>query len=435
MTKPFVVGSLGYRVVILSDFGYVNGGAPQVAITSALGLTTAGVPVSFAYAVGPLDARLKEAGVEEWAIPATNVWEIRNRARAAVQGIWNAPAANALARHLENLDPCTTLIHAHQWTKAFTTSVISRAAEMRFRCVVTLHDYFLGCPNGAYYKFPQGRPCSVKPLSARCITSNCDSRSPAHKLVRLARHGAQQIGLSGKAPHLTFVHVSDFARRIAQPMLPAGVTHVVIPNPLAGAAPASRAHAEANRLYTFIGRLVPEKGCLDFAAAARAAQVPVAFAGSGPCEQEIRRINPDALMLGWLSADALVERIRHSRALVFPSRWYETSGLVCAEALAHGVPVLASRRTAAVDLIREDVNGAVFDPDDQAGFSELLRRLENSDLIARWSEGAFEHARVHLTRTSQHIDRLCALYSSIIGELISRKPLVSSECGMERPAP
>jgi hypothetical protein len=47
------------RVIILNDFGAVNGGAAQVAITEALGLADQGHEIVFFYGTGPVDARLQ----------------------------------------------------------------------------------------------------------------------------------------------------------------------------------------------------------------------------------------------------------------------------------------------------------------------------------------------------------------------------------------
>jgi hypothetical protein len=48
------------HVVILNDFAYVNGGASQVALSSAQGLASAGVNVTLFAAVGPVDAALQD---------------------------------------------------------------------------------------------------------------------------------------------------------------------------------------------------------------------------------------------------------------------------------------------------------------------------------------------------------------------------------------
>ena len=55
--------------------------------------------------------------------------------------------------------------------------------------------------------------------------------------------------------------------------------------------------------------------------------------------------------------------------LALPSRW-DGWGLVVNEALAVGVPVIASNACGASDLIRQDVNGYVFTSEDAASLRE-----------------------------------------------------------------
>jgi glycosyltransferase involved in cell wall biosynthesis len=120
---------------------------------------------------------------------------------------------------------------------------------------------------------------------------------------------------------------------------------------------------------------------------------------------------PDAQMLSWLQSSEIVSLLRRSRALVFPSRCYETSGLVCAEALANGVPVIASSATAAADLIEHRANGAIFAPDDQQGLVESLRRVANAHVAARASEAAYRRYGAAPLTLERHVTRLVQLYN------------------------
>ena len=114
----------------------------------------------------------------------------RTASTAASRGVWNLEAARKMDELLRAENPAETIIHFHQWTKAFSPSVIAAARARGFHCVISLHDYFLFCPNGTYFHFPRGAPCRLRPLSGACIAANCDSRSYAFKAVRLLRHGA-----------------------------------------------------------------------------------------------------------------------------------------------------------------------------------------------------------------------------------------------------
>src|SRR5580658_5349177 len=114
-------------VAIVSEFGYVNGGSAQVAIMSAAGLAAQGVSVRYIYAVGPVDPRLARADIELVHIEAPEVWAVRNPLAAAARGVWNSHTARQLIAAVADLPTDTTVIHLHQWTKAFSPSVITAA--------------------------------------------------------------------------------------------------------------------------------------------------------------------------------------------------------------------------------------------------------------------------------------------------------------------
>jgi glycosyltransferase involved in cell wall biosynthesis len=405
----------GIALVVVSDFGHVNGGAAQVAIQSAIGLRQSGLDVTFAYAVGPADERLEASGVRIERIPLEEVWSKRNPVAAARQGIWNPSAAAQFADFLGRLDQRRTIVHFHQWTKCFSPSVLAKSLALGFISVITMHDYFMTCPNGALYNFPAGKPCKLRPLSARCMVANCDSRSRGHKLIRIGRSAVQNMVLSGLAAKPAIIHVSEFARRIAEPQSMAGARHYTVTNPVV-VEQRERSAAERNGEFLFVGRLVPEKGCRELAEAARRANVPVAFAGRGPMADAIGTANPAARLLGWLSPPEISAVMRQARALVFPSRWYETSGLVCLEALANGVPVIASDRTAAAGLIEPGETGILLDPTDPADFDAALEGLRGDETAERMSRLAYERYWAAPASLERHVAALIEVYHDIAGQ-------------------
>ena len=63
---------------------------------------------------------------------------------------------------------------------------------------------------------------------------------------------------------------------------------------------------------------------------------------------------------------------------MLPSR-YEPFGNVHLEALASGLPVIASARAGGSEVIEEGVNGYVVDPDDPKAIAEALERIRSGD--------------------------------------------------------
>lgn len=404
------------RVAIVSDFAEVNGGAAMVAITSARELAERGVQVLFVHATGPVSPRLDHPAIDVKGLGLEEVWARGNRIGAAVAAIWNIEAARRLQQLLRVTTPTPCLLHVHQWSKAMSPSTLDLGRRSGLPCLVSMHDYFLVCPNGNYFLFSHDQPCQYRPMSTRCVLARCDSRSHAHKSVRLVRQLALRRATAARdaSGRFAVIHVSDFARSVAAPFLPKDWLQFVVPNPVdAERRPA--VDVSANRAFVFIGRFTREKRPALFAEAAKRAGVPATFLGQGPEEAAIRAADPDARILPWGDATAVQRVLEGARALVFPSAWYETSGLVVAEALARGVPAVVSTATGARDLVRHGVDGWQVAPDDLPALVERLQSLEADDVVQRMGQQAYASYWSEPPDASAHTDRLMAVYQAVLG--------------------
>jgi len=64
---------------------------------------------------------------------------------------------------------------------------------------------------------------------------------------------------------------------------------------------------------------------------------------------------------------------RGARMLAAPSLWREAFGIVAAEAMSHGVPVIASRIGGLSDVVRDGETGLLFEPNDVDGLATQMR--------------------------------------------------------------
>jgi glycosyltransferase involved in cell wall biosynthesis len=359
-----------FRAVILADFAVPSGGAQRVALESARALAEAGVPVTYLHGTGAADPLLDHPAIDTVGLGLSDVWDLP-RAQGLAAGLWNRPAAARVRAALAALPPGPKVLHLHQWTRALSPAVLPACLGAGLPVVVTLHDYFAACPNGVFYRFDRDEPCDRRPLSAGCLAAPCDPRGRATKAVRVIRTALTRRAFRGP---LDFVHVSDRGRRTIEPFLPPG-RHHRIDNPVAVEKQAPAAIA-AHGPVAYVGRLTREKGADLVAHAARAAGIPSLFVGEGPLAEEIRRIDPDAEVLGWRSPDAVAALLRaRARALVAPSRWYETGPLTVYEAMAHGLPVVVSTRAGAAEKVEDGVGGLVVEPT-VAALADAFRRLD-----------------------------------------------------------
>lgn len=407
------------RLVILSDFAEVNGGSAKVAITSARGLAERGWSIRFVHATGAVSPLLQHPNIRCVDLGIPSVWD-RPSPRAALDGVWNRRAGEAVADLLDTgRGEGPALVHAHQWTKALTPAAIAAARHAGAPVAVSLHDYFIVCPNGAFYNHHTGQRCPLIPMSRRCVTTHCDSRTYAHKAVRVARQIAVARATGPSGGELTAIHVSDFARRVAAPHLPAHIRQAVVPNPV-DVPRGPWVDAAANRPVVYVGRLTPEKGVVALARAASAAGAPVVFMGEGPEAGRIRAACPAAEMRPWGSTEEVAALLAGARALAFPSTWYETSGLVVAEALARGVPAIVSETTAAADLIAHGRNGLRIPTGDEAALRGALLRLRDDAFVERMSREAYARYWRAPPDVNAHLDRTEEVYAMMSPETAQR---------------
>ncbi|KUL96252.1 hypothetical protein DK26_05130 [Bosea sp. WAO] len=400
------------RVVVVSDFGAVNGGAAKVAIESARGLAELGVDVVFACAIGPVSDRLDHPRITVARYPGEEVWQVGSKIVAARQGIWNAAAHDFLSALLAEQPRRETLVHLHQWTKAFSPAAIAAAGASGLPVAITMHDYFSFCPTGAYFDFKAGAACQQSPMSVGCITANCDRASYVHKVVRVARQWRSDEAMRSLTAPL-FIHVSDFARRFAEPFLPKRARHVVVEN-MMEAQRRAPADVASNKHALFLGRFTQEKAGDVLARAALIADMPVRFVGEGPLTGEIARINPRADIRGWVSADHVFDEIAQARCLVLPSLWYEPGPLVIAEARSLGVPVVLARTTGPASWIADGEDGILVEGGDVDGLSEALMRMQSDEVAARMGAAAYRRYWDDPLTTGRHVERTVAAYRNLL---------------------
>ena len=109
----------------------------------------------------------------------------------------------------------------------------------------------------------------------------------------------------------------------------------------------------------------------------------------------------------------------------------ETFGLVGAEAMSHGIPVIASRIGALAELIEDEVDGLLFEPGDARDLASKVKRLwEDADLCRRLGRSARAKA-LSLWTPRRHFERTEAVYEAVCA---SSREADAAEAVVRRPA-
>ena len=167
----------------------------------------------------------------------------------------------------------------------------------------------------------------------------------------------------------------------------------------------------------YVGRIAPEKNLalLEQAYVALKARVPAArlvMVGSGPAQAGMRGRLPDVIFAGPQVGEQLAAHFASGDLFLFPSLT-ETYGNVVAEALASGLPVVAYRDAAALELITPGVHGHLAEPGDERGFVHgAVQLAESPELRARMRLAARE--RVASLAWRAIVDSLVSLQRQVI---------------------
>jgi glycosyltransferase involved in cell wall biosynthesis len=320
-------------------------------------------------------------------------WPAVKKATLPARAVWSTQSARELSAALRENRP--DVVHVHNTFPLLSPSVLHACGDARVPVVATVHNYRLGCAGGTFFR--QGAVCHdcSDGKTARAVVHGCYRGSPAATAplalsLKLHRQSwrslvsayifisaAQRYLLSGLdlAPDRMFVR-HNLIPRLSMPRV-AKTPRVVY----------------AGRLDEAKGVRVLMAGWDQYLGACPAGPgLRLAIAGSGPLGDEVAAWasdRPSVELTGTLSSEQCAELIASARAVLLPSAWEEPFGLVAVEAMAAGVPPVASAHGAFTELITPGVDGALFRPGDPGALAAAIADVERDpERYERYGEQA-----------------------------------------------
>jgi glycosyltransferase involved in cell wall biosynthesis/SAM-dependent methyltransferase len=262
------------------------------------------------------------------------------------------------------------LAHFHNTFPLVSPSAYYAARNMGLAVVQTLHNYRLLCPAATFLR----------------NSSICEDCLESRSLLPALKHGCykESRGATSAVAAMLTVHramgtwqrmvdvyiaLSEFARR---KFIEGGIPKdriVVKPNFLDG----DPGVGDASGGYAlFVGRLSEEKGLRVLARAWHALQgIPLMVAGDGPLQWI--EWPAGVTLLGHQPRERVLDLMRGARVLVLPSIWYECAPVTVVEALACGLPVIASDLGSLPEFVIHRENGLLFRPGDAEDLARQVR--------------------------------------------------------------
>jgi len=282
-------------------------------------------------------------------------------------------ASRVLKQYLK--DEPVDLIHAHHRQAGIVGRRVARAA--RVPLLYTIH--LPGFPTGGVYRW----------LSDYGDHTHAVSQGAADWLIQHTSVPASRVTVVPNGVDVSRFSLTDDDQRDAA-RVGLGLT-------------------EAQTVVACVGRFEPQKNMgwvIDAAAVAKDAgesDVRWLLMGDGPeagtLEEHVKQsgVADCVRLLPW--GDPL-PAYRAADLLALPSR-EEGFGLVCAEAMATGVPVLRTQTSGCAEQIVEGVTGWSTPVDEVAWIAEAVKRVSDRDTLRAMREAARQHAVQHLSIEQQ----------------------------------
>jgi glycosyltransferase involved in cell wall biosynthesis len=397
------------NVIVVSDYGYIEGGAGRIAHETAILLSKNGYNVVFFCAVPPVSEELQNASLEVVCLEQADILH-ESRIKGVRRGLRNKEAQKGFRALLRRFDKRETVIHVHTWTKALSSVIFKEAERAKFQVLVTVHDYFLVCPNGGLFNYKKRKICELKPMSAKCFFCNCDARSYPQKLFRVLRQKRQNRNVR-RNKYISYAFISEFSKQVflsRYNKIPQERQYY-LPNVVNFAEERERIKCEKNDVYLFIGGLTEVKGIRIFCEAVTKANVSAVVIGEGILRKELEQKYPNINFVGWKSKEEMMPYLRQTRCLIFPSVWYETMGLVPLEVRAYGIPVICSSLNAASEYVPPEL---LYDGTIQ-GLIEKLGSTLSDNNISLLSAELFERFDDDYYGESNYLKNVSEIYEGV----------------------
>ncbi len=308
-------------------------------------------------------------------------WPAWKKATLPARVVWNPASKRDLGAELAEFRP--DVVHVHNTFPLLSPSVLYACRDAGVPVVITLHNYKLLCASGDFFR--DGEVCHD------CAGGN-PTPGVVHGCYRGSKLATATTVLNTRGHRRTwrnlvsaYVFISESQRRLLAGMDfdpdRSFVKHNLVPydGPLGG--PRERQVSYVGRLDAAKGAPLLMKGWDAYRAIAGDDSLRLVIAGGGPLLDQVTAWaaeRPSVELRGLMSKQEVFELIGRSRAVVLPSEWEETFGLVVVEAMAVGVPLLASGHGSFPDLIEDGVDSMLFEPGRPDALAKLLLDVDTS---------------------------------------------------------
>ena len=273
------------------------------------------------------------------------------------------------------------MVHVHNTLSLISPSVYYAAHSMKVPIIQTVHNFRLLCPGAVFYR--NGHVCEdcVSKGLLCAVKYKCYRRSRFQTLACVINTEIHRI--AGIYRKINYICLTDFNREKLLKRTDIQKDRVFVkPNFIERTEEFIPGINRENQ-FVFAGRLEKIKG-IDFLLEAweqigeNASKLIIC--GVGPMEDWCRKfINEHAVnaeMRGFVPNTEVRRIIGKSKALIFPTQWYEGFPMSIVEAFSTGTPVICPDWGNAGNIVTEGVSGYKFPRNSYEGIIASINKLK-----------------------------------------------------------
>ena len=312
------------------------------------------------------------------------------------------------------------IVHCHNTFPLISPSVYYACHAANIPVVQTLHNFRLKCLNALLFR--ENRVCEDclgKFMALKGIRHKCYRDSLAQSTVTALMLSGHKLVNTWKNKVDQYIALTEFAK---QKFIESGLPEekiVVKPNFIDD--PISQHQLEntgkPNQQFGFfVGRLSEEKGIRDLVAAHQQPNnIEIQVAGDGPLKTFLEDKQSEYIKyLGRLNKEQVIQKMQEAAYLIFPSTWYEGFPMVLVEALACGLPVIASKLGSMAEIIQDGYTGLHFTPGDAEDLAAKIRWAnEHPEEMAQMGRNARKEYEAKYT-VERNYEMLMGIYERVI---------------------
>lgn len=274
------------------------------------------------------------------------------------------------------------IVHVHNTLNLVSPAVYYAGLKCGVPVIQTVHNFRLLCPGATFYRdghicedcVEQGLWCAVRHKcyrESRMQTLACVISTAIHRMT----------GVYGR---IHYICLTEFNKEKLLKLKQISPDRVFVKPNFVESTDEIIPQKQRENQFIFAGRLDKLKG-IDVLLEAwkqMGENAPkLIVCGTGPMEEWCKRFVADnkvnVELRGFVPNYEVRELLAHSKALIFPTRWYEGFPMSVIESFSVGTPVVCSNIGNVGSIVEEGVNGCKFDVQSLDDMTSAVNRCEH----------------------------------------------------------